>query len=660
MSTRSKKNNTPHKSHQLSDLMAVKEALTLLEHHKTAEAKAACEKVLKRLPDLVFANNAMGLIALDQDDFNTAQTHLRRALKHDPGNYEYITSLGNAVLGLGRTDEAMRLFEQALNLNEDYKLARVGMANALYEKDDPEASIIFFQDAVKRAPDIPGPLSHLGKAFIDARRYNDAVATLLKSLEIKIDFAPAHVHLGMAFREMGMLDEALECHKTAIILDTDDIFTNIQIAETYLTRHEYNEATHYYERLIAIAPNDPNSYTKLASHLSNRFDRYDEALALFDQALALNPDYALVHNNIGAIMHDHGDTEGAMKHLNKALELTPGYLTAQHNLALVQLQLGNFKDGWRNHESRLQVKERKRVYTLIHSLFKVIPKWDGKASLNGKAILLMHEQGYGDSIQFARYVHLLLADGAKVYLHAKDALARLFGTLSDQVTIIREKDPLPKCDYSYVLMSLPLAMGTDTPEKIPAYPAYLYANSKDKTRWEENIRQRTSNSNALRVGIIWAGNPDHGNDRRRSVPLDAMASLFSIPGVQIYSLQKGDEPLTTLHTLPQAASIINLGSEFGDFADTAAAIEAMDLVLSVDTSVTHLAGALGKKTWTMLAYVADWRWFLDREDTPWYPNMRLFRQKERGNWQRVIDQIHQELLILRDNKNQTVRSSRSA
>jgi tetratricopeptide (TPR) repeat protein len=651
MSTRIKKSNkskTTPSGHQLTDLLAVRDVLTLLDQFKYDEARVACEKIIKRVPNLVFANNAMGLIALKQEDFKSAEHYLRRAVDADPSNYEYITNLGHAVTGLERIDDAIALFNQALLLNDDHKPARIGLATALQEKDDPEAMVAFFQEAAKRVPDIPGPLSHLGKALIDAGRPNDAVTILLKSLEIQINFAPAHVHLGMAFRAMNMLDEALECHKTAILLDPNDIFTNIQIAETHLIRKEFDLATPYYERLIEIAPNDPNSYTKLASHLSGRYDRYDEAIKLFDKALALNPNYALVLNNIGAIMHDHGALDGAIRHLNRALELKPNYLTARHNLALAQLQLGNFKEGWLNHESRLEVKERKQVYTLIHSLFKHIPKWDGKTSLKDKSILLMHEQGFGDSIQFARYVHLLLDQGATVFLYAKDSLAQLFSTLSERVTIIREKDPLPKCDYSYVLMSLPLALGTDSPEKIPSYPAYLFANDNDKARWEQIIQSATPPNTRLRVGIIWAGNPEHGNDRRRSMPLEAMSPLFNIEGVQIYSLQKGDDALKSLQTTPQGHKVIDLGNQFNSFADTAAAIEAMDLVLSVDTSVTHLAGALGKPTWTLLAYVADWRWLLDREDTPWYPNMRLFRQKEPGNWPELIERVQQGILSLRN------------
>ena len=185
----------------------------------------------------------------------------------------------------------------------------------------------------------------------------------------------------------------------------------------------------------------------------------------------------------------------------------------------------------------MQVKERSYVYTVIHKLFSIIPKWDGIASLKGKYILLMHEQGFGDSIQFVRYVHTLIAQGARVALHVKDPLARLFRSVSDQVTLVRESDPLPKCDYAYVLMSLPYALGTNRIEDIPAYPSYLHAEPADRTQWAEKLDHLAPQKDQLRVGFVWAGNPEHGNDRRRSIPLKLFSSLFQIPGIQFFSLQ---------------------------------------------------------------------------------------------------------------------------
>ena len=521
----------------------------------------------------------------------------------------------------------------------------------MHEKDDPEASIAYFEDAVKRAPEAPGPLSHLGKALIDAKRYKEAVAVLLKSLELQINFAPAHTNLGVAFHEMNMLDDALECHKTSLLLDPSDIYAQNKIADTYIKRKEYSKAQEHYARIIELAPKDPNSYTKLASSLQDYDDRYEDALALFHKALALDPKHAITLNNIGATMYDQGETKAALKYFDEALINKPGYLTAQHNLALGQLLAGDLKEGWINHESRLNVKERRHVYELIHKLFNIIPLWDGKASLDGKYIMLMHEQGFGDSIQFVRYVKLLLEKGARVALHVKDPLARLFRSVSDQITLVKERDPIPPCDYSYVLMSLPMAMGTDRAEDIPAYPSYLSADPADVAQWAEKIQGLVKHPDDLRVGFVWAGNPEHGNDRKRSIPLNIFSTMFNVPGVSFFSLQKG-HVTHELDNLPKELPVINIGDQFNDFADTAAAMENLDLIISVDTSVVHLAGALGRPTWTLIAQTPDWRWLNDREDSPWYPSMRLFRQPGRKDWISVIAKITQELGLLRDKKKQ--------
>lgn len=652
MSTRSSQKKKAAKQtapkHNVEDLLAVKKVIELLESGDFIGAQAMCEQILKRLPKLVFALHAMGMILQRQAKFSEADKYFDKALKLDPKNADYLTSKGNCQLALGQLDEAIQTFTEALSIDEDHKPARHGLANALLEKNDPEKSIVFFEDLVKRHPDSPAALANLGKAYIEARRFQDAITTLLKALEKKIDFSLAHTHMGEAFQGMNMLDEASECHKTALILDPNDIYTHLKAAETSIKRKEIKDATAHYEKLLEIAPNDPNSYAKLASHTYNHYNDYLKAMALFDKALELDPNHTLTHNNIGAVKQEYGDIEGATKHLLRSLELAPDYLTARHNLALVQLLQGNFVDGWKNHESRLHVKERKEVYMLIHGLFEHIPKWDGVTPLKGKSILLMHEQGYGDSIQFARYASLLAEQGVRVYLHTKDPLVRLFHSLSDKVTLIREKDPLPTCDYSYVLMSLPLAMGTDSVDKIPAPASYLHAPAALRQDWRTRISDITPGNPSFKVGIIWAGNPEHGNDLRRSIQLEKMLPLLRTPDVQFYSLQKGDDAVKQLATLPPDVKVIDLGSQFSDFADTAAAIENMDLVISVDTSVTHLSGAVGAKTWTLLPYVPDWRWLLAGDKSPWYPSMRLFRQEQRDDWESVIKRVKTELIALKD------------
>ncbi|MFJ9452927.1 tetratricopeptide repeat protein [Herbaspirillum sp. NPDC101397] len=650
MSTRSS-NKPANKSAQpnIKDLLAVRECLNLLDDHKVDAAKELCAQVLKRAPNLVYANHAWGLVAMHENDFIGAEAALRKAVAADPTNSEYIANLATSVLKQDRIDDSIALYEEAIKLNSENKDARIGLANALHEKNDPDASIAYFEDAVRRNPEAPGPLSHLGKALIDAKQYKEAINVLFKSLQLQINFAPAHTNLGIALQEMDMLKDALESHKTSLLLDPTDIYAQTKIADTYIKLKEYDKANEHYQRIIELAPKDPNSYTKLASSLFSHQDRYEEAMALFHKALEVDPKHPLTHNNIGATMYDYGETVSSLQYFKDALALKPNYLTAQHNLALGQLLAGDLKDGWANHESRLEVKERRHVYKLIHKLFELIPKWDGKSSLQGKYILLMHEQGFGDSIQFVRYVHKLLEQGARVALHVKDPLARLFRSVSDQVTLVRENDPLPKCDYAYVLMSLPHALGTDRVEDIPSYPFYLSADPQDIKRWKDKMDMFADNTGDLRVGFVWAGNPEHGNDRKRSIPLETFAPLFNTSGVQFFSIQKG---LVTseLAKLPKELPVYNIGDALNDFADTAAVMANLDLIISVDTSVVHLAGALGRPTWTLLAHTPDWRWLNDREDSPWYPSMRLFRQPTRNDWPAVISKVASELAILAQEK----------
>jgi tetratricopeptide (TPR) repeat protein len=447
---------------------------------------------------------------------------------------------------------------------------------------------------------------------------------------------------------MGMLDEAVQCHVTAQMLDGEDIYALNKMADTYIKQRNYDKAHEVYRRVIEIAPNDPNSHLKLGSSLYTNEDRYDDAMQLFEHARALNPDHAITYNNIGATMYDQGYTEEAMAHFDKSIALWPNYKMARHNLALGQLLHGDFKAGWENHEVRLTLNERKAVYALTHKLFQIIPQWDGRSSLAGKYILLMHEQGFGDAIQFVRYAKVLQAQGARVAVHVIEPLERLFRTLSPDITLVRHSDPLPKCDCAYLMMSLPHALGTHSAEQIPAHPSYLSASAEDTALWKQSLQQLAP-APKLRVGLVWAGNPEHGSDRKRSIPLNTLAPLLDIEGIQFVSLQKGGKP-EDIERLENEFRIVDAGRQCADFADTAGVIANLDLVISVDTSVVHLAGAMGAPTWTLLAYTPDWRWLTNRADSPWYPGMRLFRQQKNGDWPSVIAGIKTELLKMRDNK----------
>lgn len=640
----------PKNSPQLADLLVIRKALDLVGERKFGEARELCLGVIAHAPDLIFANHAMGLIESITENYADAEAWLLKAVKGDPANAEYLSNLGVALLRQDKIDESIKKFEAAIAESPNHKAARIGLADALHEKSDPEASVAYFEDAVRREPNAPGPLTHLGKALIDAGRHKEAVNILLQAMGIQINYAPAHTNLGIAFHEMGMLDEAVQSHVTAQMLDGENIYGLNKLADTYIKQREFKKAYDIYRRVIELAPNDPNSHLKLGTSMYNSEDLYDDAIEHFDRALALNPDLAVTHNNIGATKYGHGLIEEGIAAMEHALALRPNYKTVRHNLALAKLLLGEYKIGWEHHEVRLSLAERRAVYVLVHRLFQVIPKWDGKSSLKGKSLLLMHEQGFGDTIQFVRYVHLLLEQGVHVAVHVVDGLERLFRTLPPQIKLVKHSDKLPNCDVSYLMMSLPHALGTDSVEQIPAFSSYLSANDDDTSRAKVLLEQKTLVADAkLRVGVVWAGNPDHGSDLKRSIPLDTMAELFDMKHIQFVSLQKGGKA-GDLERVENEFHVINAGQHFNDFADTAGMIANLDLVISVDTSVVHLAGAMGAPTWTLLASTPDWRWLRDRTDSPWYPSMRLFRQNKRNDWQGVIAEVRTELQKILDKK----------
>jgi tetratricopeptide (TPR) repeat protein len=628
---------------RIEDLLAIRKALDLVVERRFDEASKMCLAVIQHAPNLTFANHAMGLIESTLENYPAAEGWLRKAIKYDPKNAEFLTSLGTALLRQDKIDDAIKQFEAAIVEAPEHGPARIGLADALHEKNDPEASVAYFEDAVRREPNAPGPLTHLGKALIDAGRHKEAVEMLFKAMAIQINYAPAHTNLGIAFQAMGMLNEAVQSHITSQMLDGENVYGLNKLAEVYVKQRDFDKAHDIYRRVIEIAPNDPNSHLKLGSSLYINQERYDDAMKLFQHALTLNPRLAITHNNIGATMYDNGLIDEGIAAMEQALALRPNYKIVRHNLALAQLLKGDYKTGWANHEVRLSLTERKSVYALTHKLFEVIPQWDGKSSLLGKNLLVMHEQGFGDTIQFVRYVKILLQQGIHVAVYISDALERLFRTLPSEIKLVKYSDKLPNCDAAYPMMSLPLALGTDTVAQIPAYPSYLSATTEDTAKWRQFLQQKALVvAPKLRVGLVWAGNPEHAGDRKRSIPLTTLASLLELKEIQFVSLQKGGKP-EDLARLENDFRIINAGQECEDFADTAAVIANLDLVISVDTSVLHLAGALGAPSWALIAYAPDWRWLQHRDDSPWYPGMRVFRQQQNRDWPGLMATVKAEL-----------------
>ena len=417
---------------------------------------------------------------------------------------------------------------------------------------------------------------------------NIAVELIGKAIEISPAFAAYHANLGIVLQALGRPDKAAAAYNAAIRLQPD-----------------FTEA-----------------YSNLGNTLLD-LERLDDAVAAYNAAIRLQPDFAQAHSNLGNALQHLGQLDDAVAAYNNAIRFKPDFAEAHYYLGLGLLLSGDLSNGWREHEWRWLGghKELKaRGFTQ--------PLWRGE-DLHGRTILLHAEQGLGDTIQFCRYASLVADRGGRVVLEAPRALLRLLSGLQGVDRLIAAGEPLPAFDFHCPLMSLPTVFGT-TLATIPATIPYIHVKETRRQFWQ----QRLGPSSGRRVGIVWAGNPKHKNDRNRSLPFAALTPLWNIPGIRWYSLQVGERQ-TDLIAAPPGV----------DFAETAAAMSQLDLVVTVDTSVAHLAGAIGRSNWVMLPFAPDSRWLTGRQDSPWYPSVRLFRQTERGEWGHVMNDIAAALAV---------------
>jgi hypothetical protein len=405
------------------------------------------------------------------------------------------------------------------------------------------------------------------------------------------------------------------------------VIGHIGRGSTLFRLKRYPEALDSYRKAVALAPGQAQGYNNRALALA-MLRRYDEAFASYDKALEIDPNFVEAYVNRGNAFGALGRTERALVDYSKALELKPDRVEAIWNASLAQLTLGNFREGWKNYEIRWRKEE-----TEAHRRDFKQPLWLGEEDIAGRTILLHPEQGLGDTFQFVRYAPLLARRGAKVILEVQPSQKSLLADVAGIASIYGRGETLPDFDLHCPLMSLPLAFGTGL-ATIPADIPYIRVPADRVPKW----RARLGESRALRVGIAWAGSAVHTNNRNRSIAL----SRFAAPNVEFVTLQKelgpGDADMLRRHP-----NVIAVGEELSDFADSAALVSLLDLVVSVDTSVVHLTGAIGRPFWLLVPFAPDFRWLLEREDSPWYPTARLFRQPGIDKWESVFERVRAEL-----------------
>lgn len=502
-------------------------------------------------------------------------------------------------------------------------------ANALREQQRFSEAVAAFDRAIGLQP--RHAESHNGRGIVLAslQRFEEAVAEFDQAIALKPDYAEAHNNRGLVLQDLNRLDAALASFDHAITLKPDDARMHKNRGGVLEDLKRYEQAVASYDRAVALNPVDPDAHNNRGLALQH-LNRLDEALASFDRAIALKPGSAEAYSNRGVVLQDLNRYEAAAADLDKAIALRPNFPEARINLGYCLLKMGRFERGWQLHESRKDVAKPVGNRSLAR------PLWRGGEDITNATVFVHWEQGFGDTIQFCRYATLLSERCAKVIMSVQEPLYPLLKGLSPSVHIIKGDEVPHTFDFHCPLLSLPLAFGT-TLNSIPSAQRYIVADAALRREWDARLAPRRR----LRIGFAWRGNPTQPNDRNRSVDLRLLAPLFNIDA-QWLSLQKELAPQDNaiLAGLPQVAC---LGSELRDFSDTAAIIDCADLVITVDTSIAHLVGAMGKPVWMLLAFNADWRWLTDRDDSPWYPTMRLFRQTKIESWNDVVNRIAAEL-----------------
>lgn len=567
-----------------------------LRHHQAgqfAQAEPLYREILRAQPRHADALHLLGVLAHQVGQHAPAVDLISQAIRENPRVAGYHCNRGEALRAQGCLDEAAQNYETALQLQPDYLEALLNLATVRKAQGRLDDALRACEHALRLNPRHAGIHNNLGNILHAQGRVAEAAAAYRAAVQLRPDYADAHTNLGHALRELRDLAGAAASYETALQLD----------------------------------PKSADAWFGLGN-VRQMQERLAEAAECFHRATELQPNHADARLNLGLALQEQNLLPAALKQLHRAVELRPDSPESHFTLALAALTAGDFAIGWREYEWRWRCKS---FSTAPRDFGR--PLWDG-SNPAGKTFLLHAEQGWGDTLQFIRYAALLAERGGSVIAEVPPQLARVIATVPGISQVIARGAPLAATDFHAPLLSLPGLFHT-TPETIPARIPYLFPPPTGPMLLPRAPGQR-------RIGLVWAGGTAHQKDHLRSLPFVALPPLLQIPNCRFFSLQVGPRA-RDLATLPTANSITDLSSHLADFSDTASVIAQLDLVISVDTAVAHLAGALGKPVWILLPFAADWRWQMERTDSPWYPSARLFRQSRRGEWASVITAIAEQL-----------------
>lgn len=569
------------------------EAYAQHERGHLDRAEAGYKTVLKQLPDHAPSLYLLGLIAHAKKQYKQAIAYYRQVLDITPADADAYFEMANSQHAMGLYAEALVTIEKAIRLD----------------------------------PNNPDYYCNRGLILRMLERFTEAVASYDQGLALNPEDIDLWYNKGNALRALHEENEALKCYLQVWQRKPDhfDAWNNSGLA--LLEVRQYQAALNAFEKAIGLKPEEAKFYWGAATAL-DQLNEPEAALAFYRKVLKLTTDPALKMSAtegealVLLSLARNAEAEVALRNVC-ALKQVSSPSTEEFNLSLALLAQGKFAEGWMRYESRMKAEQKAN-----HQY------WDGISELRGKRVLLRQEQGLGDMIQFCRYALLFIGLGARVVLETPRTLAELFASLGEGVEICIQGQALPEADYSFPLLSSPFLLRTDL-ASIPANTPYLHAGVA-RRQWLSPASKKK------KIGLVWSGNLQFTNDHKRSVPFELVASMVArVPDAEFYCIQKEIREYERESVIQ--SGITMLGETFTDFSDTASAIEQLDLVISVDTSLAHLAGALNKPVWILLPYAADWRWMSGRDDSPWYPSARLFRQTRAGDWAGVLEDISSEL-----------------
>ncbi len=618
--------------HQPADLF--RHAVALHQAGDLLQAEPLYRQFLTAVPNHPDGLHLLGLLLHQVGQSVAGLTLIERAIQMQPGASGYHDTRGKALKALGRLSEAIEAYRLAVRLAPRDFGPHYNLGNALYVEGRFEEAAESYRQAIRREAGIALAHNNLGNAYRALGRMEDAEAAFRTAVRLQPDAPDLLFNLGAALAGSGALPEACAALGDAVRLRPGHEATQELLGTVWSRRGDWATAAVCYEQALQVLPDSLTLCTKLSEALAE-LNRFDAAADVLRTALRRMPGVASLWSDLSNVLCQAGRLEEAAAACVEALRLDPDLAAARYNLSIVDLTAGRFADGWEGYESRWPAL---KVPTPFDG-----PAWDGTPA-PGQVLTVYEEQGAGDYIQFCRLVPLL-AERMAVTLRVPHALRRLVSTLAGPQDLVVVSEPAAppvaakaSSGQRCSMLSLPHAMQL-TMETLPTAP-YLHADPAAVAAW----RTRLSVLPGLRVGLAWAGFSGYPKDRNRSIPAEALSALAGTPGISFISLQKGGASWTVPSPEQRAAlGLADWTAELGDFADTAALIAALDLVISVDTAVAHLAGAIGQRIWLLNRFDTDWRWMRDREDSPWYPSMRIFRQAVPGDWTGALTRVQDAL-----------------